>query len=366
MKFSLKKWVKFMNKLEAAGGAAATTKAPNSFDGIAKVAGFTFSQLFKNKSNLISFGAFIVAALVSVPVMSIFMGDSGETQATFYTSIMTMAEFMEQDQVGFEARYFIQYAYSIVVMMITLFSCTFIVRAILEEKSSKLVETLLVSIKSEAMILGKILAIIAFVFVMFSLIFIAFALSYFGTSMFTDVSFVGDTLSSIGITSELLNIGLGTLAIILVSLILACVLLSQIAALSGAGCSNMEDMESANMTATMLILAAYFVALFSTAFGDVSATVVSLIPFVSAFAAPACYVIGDIKLGVLLVSWVIQAVCIFIVHKLSGKVYDSLIMYNGKRLKMRQILAMAMRGKDGSFKPEQSQKNDDNCGKEGK
>ncbi len=313
-----------------------------SFEGIGKVFKFTLVQLFKNKSNLISFGLFILAALVSVPIMSLFLGDSGQTQVTFYTGLMSMEEFMERDQVGFDARYFIQYAYAIVVIMVTMFACTFIVRAILEEKASKLVETLLVSIKSEAMILGKILAIIAFVFSMFALIFVGFAISYFGTSIFTDVSFVSETLKSVGITSELLNIGPGLVAVIIISLLLACILLSQIAALSGAGCSSMEDMESANMSATIIILAAYFIALFATNFGDISAVALSLIPFVSAFSAPSCYVVGDIGIEVLFASWAIQLVCIFLVHKLSGKVYDSLIMYNGKRLKMREILSMAL------------------------
>ena len=72
-----------------------------------------------------------------------------------------------------------QYAYSIIVMIVCIFSCTYIVRAIIEEKSSKLVETLMVSIRSEAMIMGKILAVISFVAIMVIAIVLAFALSYF-------------------------------------------------------------------------------------------------------------------------------------------------------------------------------------------
>ena len=47
--------------------------------------------------------------------------------------------------------------------------------AIIEEKSSKLVETLMVSIRSEAMIMGKILAVISFVAIMVIAIVLAFA-----------------------------------------------------------------------------------------------------------------------------------------------------------------------------------------------
>lgn len=315
-----------------------------SFTGLGKVYKFTLTQLLRTKANLISFGIFIFAALVSVPVMSFFMGgDGGEAATTaFYTDVMAMEDFLNRDQVGFAARYFIQYGYSIIVMMVCVFSCTYIVRSVLEEKSSKLVETLLVSIKSEAMILGKILAVMTFVFMMFALIIIAFALSYFGTSLFTDVSFVADTLEGMGLTKDLLNIGFGLLAVILVSVLLACVTLSLMAALAGAGCSNMEDLESANMSATMIILLCYMATVIVTPFGSGPAVFMSLCPFLSVFAAPTYYVTGDIGLGILLLSWAIQIVCILVIHRLSGKVYDSLIMYKGNRMKMGKILTMAM------------------------
>lgn len=314
----------------------------NSLSDTGKVMRFTFKQLIKNKSNLISFGIFILAAAVAVPIFCFFAEPPAETGLTFYNEVMTMEEYLNRDQIGFDARYVVQYGYSIVVMMITLFSCTFIIRAVLEEKASKLVETLLVSIKSDAMILGKILATIAFVFLMFVLMAIVFAASYFITGMFMDTSSIGAFLENMGITSEIFNIGFELIAIVVVSLLLACIMLSQIAALSGAGCSTMEDMESANMSATMLVLVCYIATVIATPFGSAPALPMSLIPYVSAFAAPTYYVTGDISIWILFLSWVIQIVTIAVVYKLSGKAYDSLIMYKGKRLKMSQIFRLSL------------------------
>lgn len=307
-----------------------------------KVFRFTFKQLFKNKSNLISFGIFILVAAVAIPIIGLFVEPPAETGLMFYSQVMTMEEYLSRDQIDFDARYVVQYGYSMVVMMVTLFSCTFIVRAVLEEKASKLVETLLVSIKSEAMILGKILATIAFVFIMFVIIVVSFVASYFITGIFMDTSFVSAFLENWGITSEIFNIGFELIAIIAISLILACILLSQIAALSGAGCSTMEDMESANMSATMLVLVCYIATVIAIPFGSAPALPMSLIPFLSAFAAPIYYVTGDISIVILLISWAIQVVTIALVYKLSGKAYDSLIMYKGKRLKMTQIFRLAL------------------------
>ena len=181
--------------------------------GLGKVYGFTLRQLYKNKSNLVSFGIIIAVALFAIPVMSFFMGSGSTEGSTFYTSVMSVDEFMNKDDIGFESRYAVQYAYSIIVMMVCLFAVTYIVRAILEEKSSKLVETLLVSIKSEDMILGKILAVITFIFSAFAAIVVSFVLSYFVTGIFRDTSFVAAQLKSWGLTSELLNLSFDVVGI---------------------------------------------------------------------------------------------------------------------------------------------------------
>lgn len=320
-----------------------------SFTGLGKVFKFTFYQLVKNKSNMISFGLLIVILLFSVPVMSLFMGGGTDVAQTesFYTSVMTMDEFMGADEVGFDSRYIVQYGYSILVMIVCIFSCTYIVRSILEEKTSKLVETLLVSIKSEAMILGKILAIITFVSTMVLAMIASFGISYFVSGMFIDTSFVANTLTNMGLTTESLNIGMELVGVVIVSVILACLMLSLVAALSGAGCSSMEDMESANMSATMIILVCYMATVMASPFGSSPAIFMSLCPLLSTFAAPTYYVTGDIGFGILALSWVIQIAGILLLHRLSGRVYDNLVMYKGKRLKMTKILAMAISGKEG-------------------
>ena len=252
-----------------------------AFQGLNKVYKFTLYQLYKNKANLATIGIFFAGARFAIPVMSFFMGSGSTEGASCYTQVMTMDEFMGRDVVDTDSRYSIQYAYSILVMIVCIFAATYIVRAILEEKSSKLVETLLVSIKSEDKILGKILAVITFIFSMVISIIAAFVLSYFVTGMFRDTSFIGDKLADMGITSEILNIGPDIIVIALVSALLACVTLSLIAALSGAGCSSMEDMESANMTSTMVILVCYMATVLAAPFGSGPALFMSCLLYTS-------------------------------------------------------------------------------------
>lgn len=310
---------------------------------------FSLWQLFKNKGNLVVFGILILVAIVAVPVMSLlFEGETLMVESGFVSNVMTMEEFLNADEISFDARYMIQIVYSIVVLMVCVFACSFIIRSVVEEKSSKLVETLMVSVSSESLIIGKILGIMVFIFSMLALTAAGYGLSYVVTGLFLDTSVIGVKMAEMGITSEILTIGPGLAAVVVVSLLLAYMQFALIAALSGAGCSNIEDMEGANTASVLLLMAGYIVTIVASGFGSAPAVALSLCPFVSAFAAPTYYVTGDIGMGILLLSWAVQVVIIFAECKLSAKLYDSLIMYKGSRLKLTQMLKMALNQRKGA------------------
>lgn len=259
-----------------------------------------------------------------------------------YTNIRTAEEYLTEGQVGFDARYGIQYAYAIIVVMICVFSVAYIVRTVVEEKASKLVETLIVSVPPMALLLGKILAVMTYIIGLLCVFAGVFGLSYYVSGKFLDVSFVGEFLAGKGISMDILNIGGGTAVVVLISLILAYLLFSFIAGLAGAGCSNMEEVGGASTASTWAILLGYF----ASVFGGMSSSVavhyiLALCPVVSAFSAPVLYVFGDIGIGVLIVSWVIQLVVIGLLIVLSERVYEELILYKGDRLSMRKILSVA-------------------------
>ena len=53
---------------------------------------------------------------------------------------------------------------------------------------------------------------------------------------------------------------------------------------------------------------------------------------------------GDIGWGLMLGSWAVQLALVLALYKLSGRVYDRLIIYTGRRIKLGEILAMAGKG----------------------
>lgn len=311
---------------------------------------FTLRQMVKNRSNQIMLAIMLILAALAVPVTGLFFGSGGEAVSSA-VSVLTMDEYLAGDQIGFDTRYGVQYVYSIIVLIICVFSVTYIVRAIVEEKASRLVETLMISLRPLSLVLGKILAVMTFMFLQLLLVAGTAAASYGISGRFMDVSFIGEKLAAQGISTDALRMGPDMAAAVLVSLALAYLFFSLIAGLSGAGCSNTDEIEGANMAAMGAILFGYLAATAAMgAAGGPLTAVFAICPFLSAFTAPAYYIFGDIGWGVLAASWLVELACIAALLILSARVYDQLVLYKGSRLKMTRILAIAGGRKGGEKK----------------
>lgn len=311
---------------------------------------FTLAQMVKNKSNRVVFGILILLSVLAIPIAGLLLGDSSSA-VTSSVEISSMSDYLDSSHIGYETRTGVQYLYSILVLIICVLSTTYIVRSIVEEKASRLVETLMVSVKPLALVFGKILAVMTFMFGMLLLILAAAGLSWLISGQFMDVSFVANMLAAQGISGELLHLDAKVFVVAVISMILAYFLFSLISGLSGAGCSSMEEVDSANMAATGCILIGYLISCMALGgFGDTVTIIMSICPVVSAFTAPAFYIFGDIGFVTVACSWLVQGACIAALLVVTARVYDQLILYRGSRIKMKQILSMAGRGEGGKRK----------------
>ena len=257
--------------------------------------------------------------------------------ADFSFTVMNASEY-DSDDVGFAATYAVQYAYAIVLLMISMFSIVYIIRAIIEEKASKLVELLMVTTKPLALLLGKLLAVMTYIFGMLVAIVVLFAASFTISGNMLDVSPITGAVSGMGLSRDILNLGPAAFIAVFVSLLLAYMTFSIIAGLSGTSCSTMDDVESANMSVTFVVLGAYILSMV-LGMGPL-AVVGSLVPVISAFVAPVQYILGGISFWVLALSWVIQLAVIALLAMLSSRVYSSLIIHSGSRVKLKTLLAI--------------------------
>jgi len=261
---------------------------------------------------------------------------SGVSVSTMYYS--EYADTFDED--AFMEKFIYQYIYSIIVLMICSLSISYIVRAVIEEKASKLVELLMISVKPLSLIVGKILAIMVYVIIMIASVAASFFISFgISNSMsgFTPSSLLAIVLPSGNISFDPINV-----VVIIVSVFIAYVTMSLIAGLLGTACSSSEDMQSANLASTMLLLSGYLVSSVITATDSTAiALFSSLCPIISIFCAPVNFMLGAIDGYILIISWIIQLIILAIISLICGRVYKELIVYNGKRLKLTQIIKMA-------------------------
>lgn len=334
------------------------SRLKQNLSGLGHVLSFSFVQLLKAKGNLISLAVFMLLALVSVPAASVFSSGSvpapepdyeyaepaqaGEHLSVSY-SVVSHSEHIDGREKGADS-YFVQLVYSILVMMVSIMSVSYITGAVAEEKTSRLVELLMVSVKPLALIVGKILSVMLYMLMTFALVALCFVLSNVLSSVFLHSS--ASLFAGADGASLLKSIGAGTVIAALVSLLLGYFTFAIAAGLFGAACSATEDVQGAAGGCTVLIMLAYFVSVVAGALGGPMSTVCSLVPVLSVFCAPAQYAVGALSLPLLCLSWVIQAVCVALLAMLCARIYAGLLIYRGGRVRLWQMLRMARGGKE--------------------
>lgn len=248
-----------------------------------------------------------------------------------------------------EDGFWVQYGYSILAMILCLMSASYVIRAVVEEKDSRLVELLLVSVKPMALLAGKILAVMAFTFG-----WLLAMLAGFGVSCGLTAGLMGSgvlqkqlsgLLAAVPRVQEDLWQAAGVLLVLLVSLGLGYLTMSLIGGVAGACCSGMEEAGEATGPVMLLTMTGY---LASCVVGAVSsgpvAVFFTLCPIVSIFCAPVQFAGGNVSFWLVLASWAIQAAVIWGLLTLASRVYAGLIVHRGSRVKLRELMSMAKGG----------------------
>ena len=260
-----------------------------------------------------------------------------------------------------EEGFWVQYGYSILAMILCLMSASYVIRAVVEEKDSRLVELLLVSVKPMALLAGKILAVMAFTFG-----WLLAMLAGLGVSCGLTAGLLGpgvlqkqlsgllaavprvqeDLWQAAGVLLVLLAAaGTGVLLVLLVSLGLGYLTMSLIGGVAGACCSGMEEAGEATGPVMLLTMAGYLASCVVGAVPSGPVAVFStLCPIVSIFCAPVQFAGGNVSIWLVLASWVIQAAVIWGLLTLASRVYAGLIVHRGSRVKLRELMSMAKGG----------------------
>lgn len=252
---------------------------------------------------------------------------------------------------------------SLILFMFIFAYSQLVAQSVAIEKSSKIMEYLLTSIKPLAVIIGKVLAICTVSIMQFLIIiaggFFGFLVSMpFGIFTKINVLVAASATSGIGAEAQSVltdiqgafsSVNIGTIIVILVTFILGFLLYALIAGLAGASISKMEDLSAAIQPMSFIGVLGFYLAYFPQIGGNTEPNMISTIshylPISSPFCLPSAYMLGQVSTGEAVISLLILLASVVVLTLLVAKVYEHIVLHTGNRLKISDMLKMANENK---------------------
>ncbi len=249
-----------------------------------------------------------------------------------------------------------------VVTMIISLSGSSIATSIITEKSTRVVEYLMINVRPMALILGKILACLVMVFVQLG----SMIASYFISSVLNSLLFAeqiaesmeGVEVSTVGFWRMLINIEFVDIVVALLIILCGVLFYSILAGLAGASVSKMEELgEGMKVYQIVMVAGSYLglalcIVLLSGGDSQLFTNICCLFPISAPFVVPACLILNKVSLGIGFISFVLLLVMTLLLFSFTSKVYESMIFYNGAPMKFKDIWMIAKNRKAAERKEE--------------
>jgi len=234
-----------------------------------------------------------------------------------------------------EATFFLGYAVGLVLYMTILLYGINVMRSVLEEKQTRIIEVLVSSMRPFQLMLGKVVGVGAVGLFQFSiwagvgyamLRYRSQVLGWFGVS-----PAAASSVQMPGISAELL-------AIAGLYFLLGYVLYSSLFAVVGAACNTDTEAQQAQQPVMMLLVAALIVSFSALSDpGGQMAVTTSLVPFSAPIIMPVRVATSDVSTSQLAMSLAILAGTCLAVVWISARIYRIGILMYGKRPSMKEL-----------------------------
>ena len=232
------------------------------------------------------------------------------------------------------------YILGIVILMLMFFAIYYygygVSMSIATEKTSRVMETLVVSAKPSRILIGKCLGMgaLGLLQIVGVMIFAAFCYKLLVPA---DYLIMGMPLSLSSFTLE-------RAIIIIAYFILGYSLYAVLNAVCGAAVSKIEDINSAMMPVMLISMISfyigYFTALSASGTESLLQKVAIYIPFCSPFIVPFKILNGDVPAVDLLISLALLVAAIVAIAAISIKIYTRSVLHYGNRLKLKDMLKL--------------------------
>lgn len=216
------------------------------------------------------------------------------------------------------------------VLFYAIYFCAYQVStSITTEKTSKIMETLVTSTKPSTIVLGKTIGI-GIIGLLQVIVIVAVALICANT--FLDAELVNSIIDLSQITPTL-----GILTI--VYFLLGYSAFALLYALTGSTVSKPEDVQSANGPVAILAVIGFYLAYFTMMNPTSELNVfASIFPLSSPFCMPFRVMMGVATWNEIAISIIVLAVTIFIIAKVSIRIYSQAILNYGSKMSMKDII----------------------------
>jgi ABC-2 type transport system permease protein len=221
----------------------------------------------------------------------------------------------------------------LIYMMITLYGIN-VMRSVVTEKSSRVVELLVATTKPNAMMSGKILGVGFAGLLQIAIWFVLGAVA---------ITFQDDLLGLVGASKKagsfIPSLTVGQLAVVMACFVLGYLFYSAMYAAVGAMVSSEQDSQQAQMPVTFLLVIGIIAitAVTNDPRGQ-TAVIMTNVPFWSPMLMPMRYFLGGATLGQVGISLLILLVSTLVVARAAAKIYRVGILMYGKRPSVRELL----------------------------
>ncbi len=221
------------------------------------------------------------------------------------------------------------YTLGILLTLLTFISIHYlghgVAMSVATEKSTRVMETLIVSSKPSKILIGKCLAMGLLGIVQFG------GILLFGIGCYNLILPKGLSIMGMAISFEGVNVG--TVLILLTYFVLGYSLFAVLNALSGAAVSKLEDLNSALVPINMVSLFSFYIGYFTAISGGsgIMLTVAKYLPFSSPYTVPFLLLNNNIKASELLISLTLLLIAVIIFAYLSIRIYSASVLHYGKR-----------------------------------
>ena len=240
---------------------------------------------------------------------------------------------------------------SLVLFMLIFIYGQMVAQSIAQEKTSKVMELLLTSVRPLAVIIGKILAMGSLALIQFLMIIASGALGIVVSTPLSS-SIIGSSEETGTVTSQLMTeVGnaLGgfspiVILLIIVVFIVGFIFFALIAGLIGATVSRMEDLNAAMQPMAIIVVLGFYLAYFPSSMGGEANTMALIsyyLPISSPFSVPSALLTGAMDIPQALLAVLVLCVFAVLMALLVARVYEQVILHTGNRLKISDIIGLA-------------------------